>query len=241
MNQRNKSREGDDMTAKHEEKGTRERVLDAAEQLFAERGYTATSMRAITKAAKVNLGAVNYHFGAKEHLLCAVVLRRVAPINETRLRLLDVCEAEAGGAPLPLEAILRAFIAPVFRLSESGSPGEAAFLQLIGRLYSEPVESLSQLYEEQFGEVFRRFSAALVRALPELTMTELYWRLQFTIGMLTHTLMAGERLQLCTEGLCDPDEADAIVERMVRFASAGMRSPVSHPPRSGVPSTSPAT
>lgn len=51
---------------------TVERILDAAEQLFAERGFAETSLRLITSKAGVNLAAVNYHFGSKKALIQAV-------------------------------------------------------------------------------------------------------------------------------------------------------------------------
>ena len=56
---------------------TKERILDAAERLFADEGFAATSLRQITAEAGVNLAAVNYHFGSKESLLTAVFERRV--------------------------------------------------------------------------------------------------------------------------------------------------------------------
>ena len=60
---------------------TRERLLDAAEVLFAENGFDATSVRAITTWADANLAAVNYHFQAKVVLITAVFERRIRPIN----------------------------------------------------------------------------------------------------------------------------------------------------------------
>ena len=68
---------------------TKQRILDVAERLFATRGFHATSLRAITRAAEVNLAAVNYHFGSKDALLEAVMLRRLGPLNEIRQARLD--------------------------------------------------------------------------------------------------------------------------------------------------------
>ncbi len=65
--------------------GTRERILDAAEELFAEKGIVATSLRVLTKAAGVNLAAVHYYFGSKEALLDAVLERRAEAVNLERL------------------------------------------------------------------------------------------------------------------------------------------------------------
>ena len=64
---------------------TVERILDAAEQLFAEKGFAETSLRLITSKAGVNLAAVNYHFGSKEELFEAVLTRRLDPMNQQRL------------------------------------------------------------------------------------------------------------------------------------------------------------
>ena len=86
---------------------------------FSSRGFSATSLRAITAKAGVNLAAVNYHFGGKEALILAVVHRLIDPLNQRRLQLLD--ELEAGGEPA-LEEILDAFLRPALELLRSASP-----------------------------------------------------------------------------------------------------------------------
>src|SRR5882724_9695348 len=85
---------------------TQGKILDAAEALFMEHGFEATSLRAITTAASVNLAAVNYHFGSKEELFQAVLTRRLDPMNQARVALLDRFEAEAGEVPVSCERIL---------------------------------------------------------------------------------------------------------------------------------------
>ena len=74
---------------------TKDRILDAGERLFAQRGFHTTSLRAVTSEAKVNLAAVNYHFGSKNTLLDAIMERRIKPLNEKRLQMLrQVLEKE---------------------------------------------------------------------------------------------------------------------------------------------------
>ena len=73
---------------------TQEKILDAAETLFIEKGFAATSLRAIANLAAVNLAATHYHFGSKEGLLSAAIHRRIEPINELRLANLSQLEAE---------------------------------------------------------------------------------------------------------------------------------------------------
>src|ERR1700761_8308807 len=91
---------------------TKDRILDAAERLVGARGFEATPVRAITAEAGVNLAAVNYHFQSKEALIRAVIARRIAPVNERRLKMLDAAEA----GPLSVEAVIEAFIRPVFEM-----------------------------------------------------------------------------------------------------------------------------
>src|SRR5882762_4243581 len=90
---------------------TRSRILDVAEELFGEQGLDRVSIRDITRMAKVNLAAINYHFGSKEDLIAAVFERRVVPVNEARLAALDAVQGSGRRKP-NLEYILEAFIRP---------------------------------------------------------------------------------------------------------------------------------
>ena len=94
-------------------KTTSERILDAAENLFARQGIRGTSLKEITESAEVNIAAVNYHFRSKDALVRAVYERSFLPLNEKRLRALEAAEQAAGDAPLTVEAGLRALFEPM--------------------------------------------------------------------------------------------------------------------------------
>src|SRR6186713_3641482 len=96
---------------------TKERILDAAEALFMEHGYEATSLRSLTAAAGVNLAAVNYHFGSKEVLFQAVLTRRLDPMNQERIDLLERMEREAGDKAVSCEKLISAMLVPALRLA----------------------------------------------------------------------------------------------------------------------------
>src|ERR1700742_4448305 len=99
---------------------TRDRILDTAERLFGEQGYSATSLRQIISEAGVNLAAIHYHFGSKEELLDELISRKAAPVNEERLELLNGLEAGAVSHPIPLDQLLEAFLGPPFlRINKS--------------------------------------------------------------------------------------------------------------------------
>src|SRR5690242_6053244 len=142
---------------------TKERILDTAERIFADRGYGATSLRSIIGAAKVNLAAVHYHFRTKEALLDAVLKRRLEPVNRERIALLDACEQAAGEGALPLECVLTALISPPLRLARD--PAYGGFVKLMGRVVADGDVALIRRH---FGDVMERFLQAFHRAVPEL-------------------------------------------------------------------------
>ncbi len=200
---------------------TKNRILDAAERLFAERGFAGTSLRALTQEAAVNLAAVSYHFGSKQNLFKAVVDRRLRPVNEERLQRLSACLKNTP----TVEAVLRAFIEPSFSLAPKSPAKRDTFMRLVGRLYAEPLEEIFDHCARQFEEVLLRFMEALSRLLPQLTAEEILWRLHFVIGSLLHPFMVGSRITRYTKGLCTFEDTRALSERMVRFAVAGMQAP----------------
>jgi AcrR family transcriptional regulator len=213
------------------ETDTKTLILDAAEASFAERGIKGTSLRRIIGSAGVNLAAVHYHFGSREALLKAVLVRRLEPLNRERLKLLDRVEAEAGDGLLPLEPVVEALVGPPLRLIKDPERGGEVFMRLLGRILPEPDEPLQTLLAEQFDEVIERFFAALRRALPELPVRDLFWRAHFGVGAMAHTMCGCNILKTVSRGLCDPSDTEAVIRQLVLFMAAGMRAPaVSAPP-----------
>jgi AcrR family transcriptional regulator len=139
---------------------TKERILDTAERLFAERGFEATSIRDITSAAGVNLASINYHFRTKQELIAAVFLRRVGPINQRRLELLAEIEQKAGPKPPTVEALIEAMIRPAAATGFDKQQGSETFLRLTGRFFSEPNVNIDQLIHAKFQKVMSRFTGA---------------------------------------------------------------------------------
>lgn len=202
---------------------TKDRILNAAERLFASSGFEATSLRAITAEAKVNLAAVNYHFQSKDALVQAVIGRRMGPVTERRLALLDAYESEAGDGPVPIDKIIDAFLRPVLEMVGSHAH---EFVPLIGRLYTEPGEFVENIYKQQFEHLARRFIPAFQRALPDLPRVELFWRLHFAIGALAHTMGASKLLKLMSGGLSDVSDVEGTIARMKSFILAGLTAPI---------------
>ena len=166
---------------KHNTSNTQGRILDAAEQLFVELGYSATSLRAIANEAEVNLAATNYHFGTKEGLLAAVIRRHMEPVNRERVYQLSALEESKHS--LTTRNVLEAFFYPLV----DNLPNERLPV-VLGRIYSEPESLTRPIITEAVAEVAIRFQTALSRALPKLSPEELAWRFHLMTGSMIHLL-----------------------------------------------------
>ena len=202
---------------------TKERILDAAERLFAEHTYAGVSLRTITAEANVNLAAVNYHFGSKDALLQAVFHRRARDLNRERVALLAEIEAKSGDRPLPLEEVLYALLAPPMRWMSDPGRGLSVFVQFLARCRADGTPEMKALLDRDVRHL-HRFVPALQRALPDLAAEEIYWRLHFSLGMMHYTITDLSRLEAISQGVCDLEDYDALIRRMVAFAAAGFRN-----------------
>jgi AcrR family transcriptional regulator len=202
---------------------TKARLLEAAGQLFAERGYEGTSMRAVTQAAGVSVSAANYHFGSKEALLLATLGQVVIPINRERLERLDAVERAAGSSPPRLEEVLDAFLAPAVEGSGASS-GRDQFRQLAARLYSDPPHVVAAFKEENFAPLSLRFIDVLARVLPDRDRSDIAIAFQLIVGMMVHVISG--QLELGNRAVLDeaatPRDGE-LLDEMIRFAAAGLR------------------
>ena len=197
---------------------TRQRIIAAAEILFAERGFAATSLRAIATAARVNLAATHYYFGSKQGLLAATLHARVTPINEARLRALD--ELQANSAALSVDAVMGTFFLPVVAAELKG-----ALPRIMARIHAEPEDVIRPLLEQEFLPVSERFVAALRPLLPHLEAEELRWRLHFAVGAMIHLLTFACPLGMAVppdEGMASEATATAF-HRLQQFVVAGLQ------------------
>ena len=206
---------------------TKSRILDAAEQLFMEHGFEATSLRLLTSKAAVNLAAVNYHFGSKEDLFQAVLTRRLDALNQERIALLTRLEREAGERPVACEKILSAMLIPALRLSRDEKRGGKNFLRVLGRAYADPAPFIRNFLSAQYAEMIARFKDAFLQALPHLTRQELTWRLHFVMGALSYTLAGTDSLKLMLQVIThEEDNDELLLQRLAPFLAAGLKAPL---------------
>ena len=202
---------------------TVERILDTAEMLFAQKGFSETSLRAITSKAGVNLAAVNYHFGSKEALIQAVFERFLTPFSNALSARLD--ELESSGEQVTLERLLS--MVSVLAVGSHGTdPRRAAlFFRLSGLAYSQAQEHLRVYLRQRYGSVYRRFLKLLGSAVPNVPAMEMFWRFHFALGATIFTLSGMEPLRaICKADFGEDLSAADINTRLLSFMLGGIRA-----------------
>lgn len=198
---------------------TKQRILGAAEELFARHGFAGASLRQVTAAAQVNLAAVNYHFGSKENLVNEVFRRRLDVLNSARLAAL----AEARQQPCyALEDTLDAFIRPALALAGTDHGG-VAFVRVLARAYAEQNERLRKFLHDNYSHVLKEFATEFNRFLPHLDKSELYWRLDIVSGALTYAMADFGVIK--RRGTSEAQHRDLAVAHLIKFAAAGLKAP----------------
>src|SRR5713226_3536796 len=173
---------------------TRAAILNSAERLYADRGFADVTLRDIVAVADVNLAAVNYHFGSKDELIAELFVTRSLATNRERLNELKAAE-EAGGGRASIDAILRALVGPPIR-----------------RIRNREIDHL------------RKFAAAMRRSLPDRDEVDFYWGLHFALAMAHQTIRDSERLTKLSEGSCDLNDVQGIIDRIVAVSVMAVTS-----------------
>ncbi|WP_304638443.1 TetR/AcrR family transcriptional regulator [Pseudomonas sp.] len=204
---------------------TVERILDAAEHLFAEKGFAETSLRLITSKAGVNLAAVNYHFGSKKSLIQAVFVRFLDPFVNSLEQELERLRHAGQDDDLRLEELLQILVRQVLAVKPRSGNDLSTFMRLLGLAFSQSQGHLRKYLAEVYGKVFQRYMALLVRAAPDLPPSELFWRVHFMLGSAAFTMSSLKALRAIAEAEFGVHHSvDEVLRLMVPFMAAGMRA-----------------
>jgi AcrR family transcriptional regulator len=192
---------------------TRSAILAAAERLYADRGFGDVTLRDIVAEANVNLAAVNYHFGSKDELIAELFVTRSLATNRERLNELKAAE-EKGGGRADIDAILRALVGPTLRGCLGPDREGSTAARFMIRASIESVPPIRRIKNREIDHL-RKFAAAMRRSLPARDEAELYWGLHFALAMAHHTIREKERLAKLSEGRCDLNDVQGIIDRVV--------------------------
>src|ERR1700761_8705796 len=199
---------------------TRTAILAAAERLYAERGFSDVTLRDIVAAANVNLAAVNYHFGSKDELIAELFVTRSIALNRERLRELRAAE-EKGGGRADIHDILRALVAPAMRDCLGAENARSTSARFMMRASIESVPPIRRIKNREIDHL-RKFAAAMRRSLPGRNEVDLYWGLHFALAMAHQTIRDSERLTKLSEGSCDLNDVQGIIDRVVTVSAMAL-------------------
>ncbi|MBP7188979.1 MAG: TetR family transcriptional regulator [Thiopseudomonas sp.] len=203
---------------------TVERILDAAEILFAEKGFSETSLRLITSKAQVNLAAVNYHFGSKKSLIQAVFSRFLGPLCISLDEELE-CRSAVDQPAWTVESLLELLVQQTLAVKPRSGNDLSIFMRLLGLAFSQSQGHLRRYLNEMYGKVFHRYMLLLHTAAPEIQPIELFWRVHFMIGAAAFSMSGIKALRAIVETDYQVHmTTEQVMRLMVPFLAAGMRA-----------------
>jgi len=198
----------------------REDVLDAAEQVFADKGYAGTTLREVADRVNVTQALIGYYFASKLGLFEQVFLRRSHVISNQRVERLQALQ-QGRGKPT-VKAIVEAFLSPA--LSLRMTPEGRAFIRLQARLHLEPPEVSYRLRDEAYTASTRMYVEALMEAVPGLAEKDAYWRMTSLIGTYIYVFSDTHRLEEYAPGLCNLEDPDEVLDQVTRFIVGGLEA-----------------
>jgi AcrR family transcriptional regulator len=206
------------------------RFLNAAERVFASRGYVGTTIRAIAVEANANLGTLHQYWGSKQALYRAVCERRFKPVSKAQLAGYERLEKQRGqGAAPDLRDVLRAWVQPAYHCIAAEAGGGQIIRLLYGRFLTEPSEEVAEVMRDVFGESISLLLSLLKSACPGLGDQEFFLRTNCLIGAFAfsqaYSVGLAKRLHVEPEGI---SEAEAI-ECVIDFLAGGMKAGVEVP------------
>jgi AcrR family transcriptional regulator len=207
---------------------TRDKILNVAEVLFADRGFHGVSVREIADAAGVRQSLIHYHFANKDNLYVAVYGRRSSPINAERVARLRAI-LDGTGRPA-LRDIASALVAPALRASRNRASGGIFYARLITQIINDPQGHARKISRTFNDPMARQMIEGLGRALPKARDVELTWGYLFAIGAMTTALGSTGRAKRLNRG-CRPNDVAQTLDYLETFIEGGMRALAEKPPR----------
>jgi AcrR family transcriptional regulator len=211
-------------TAAPKDRETRNKILASAEALFFLNESADFSLRELTGHAGISLATVNYHFGSKENLYLALLIRAGEHVYANRAAWLASARQDGGSTAQRLRSLLRSLIQPVICYQGQPDMGRL-YIAMIAKSSSEAPEELARTLLKQSSHLYRHFLA--VKALmPNLSEEELVWRLYFVLSIefgvhKGHPYLGG------LYGKTGSPDGEDIVERVLDFAVPGMMAKAS--------------
>ncbi|MEM5491828.1 TetR family transcriptional regulator [Hoeflea sp. AS16] len=195
-------------------------ILDAAERLFAERGYDGASVRDIASAAGAQIASISFHHVNKETLFERVVERRASELSQLRLEALSA--RKQGNEPLTLEAVLSAFLRPYLEKAGAGDPQWLAYARLVAMVSADT--RWHTISERCFDPTAGVFIAEIATLFPDADTTTIAVSFIFSVSAMLSLSTSRWRIEALAAASGDQPAMERLADDLVRFCAAGMRA-----------------
>ena len=202
--------------------GVRERLLDAAEELFSEHGFEGTSVRDLASAANCNVASVNYYFGGKEKLYEEVFRRHLIPMTDIRIASIDKVMTQSKGKP-QLEILLRAF-ANAFIEPLADEAKASRFMNLMIREMIDNHLPSDLFVKDVVIPTMSAIQTGLVKACPGLDEFRVPLIVHSVIGQLVHAVHSERMLEQAKDADVPRFDLPNVIDHIVNFSAAGIRA-----------------
>ena len=203
------------------ERGVQDRLVEAAEELFCNRGYNETSVRDIAAAAGCNIASVNYYFGGKDNLYVEVWRRHLAELRDVRLASIE--EVMSGSGRPQLEELLKSYANSFIEPLVDGGRSER-FITLMAREMIEPRLPRDMFLKDMIVPVMSALEQAMQRICPWLLQERVQLVILSIVGQLMHTVLAKGMFERGNHPGVPGLDLEEMVEHIVRFSAAGIRA-----------------
>jgi AcrR family transcriptional regulator len=209
---------------------TRERILLAAQKLFSERGFEATSVRDITTEACCNVASVNYHFGGKESLYLEAFRDLLPEVRDRRIA--EMRRDMANQPEMELEDFVESFASAFMAPLVDRSSGRF-FLGFFAHEMNDPHLPPSVFVEEFIQPLLGVSLEGLGRFGPPMEPMTCRLCLMSVVGQLLHALRA-RSLFSHHEPAMVPADMEEHIRHIIRFSIGGIRACSDEPSTPGV-------
>lgn len=199
----------------------RERILDAAEELFGARGFYGVTLRDVAQQADADTALLHYYFRGKTELFNSVLSRRAEKVNRTRMESLEAYERSHGDKMTP-HGVVSAYLKPTVDLIARGGPGWRHYGRVVAKVNSSSMTDDFNVSVTPFDPVVHKVVSMLKRVRPDCREEDLYWFYHMLSGAISLSFAETGRIDTLSNGRCKSADLETIFDRMTAIFSAGL-------------------
>lgn len=198
---------------------TRTKLLDAAERLFADKGYDGSSLREIADKANLHGALSTYYFGTKERLFDEVVGRRAVELEEQRLANLARIDPDAQSPSETVRLLIIAYVSPMIAARYGSSTQRKAYVRLMAGVIN--VKRWTPLIRKHYDNCAQQYLNRWRAVLPHAREDSLLNAFSFMVATMLYVCSYTDRFRRWKSPQAPADKVETMTEDLIRFVHGG--------------------